>query len=108
VGDPTLRVHHEDGVVLRLLGNEMKALLGRPQLVELEQPVDHRPQQAGVGAQELDVVLVELARLGVIDLQEAIGALAGQEDRHVDQRHDAGLLEEVGQTRSGSPRRCPG
>ena len=65
-------------------------------LLDLVQAVDHRAEDGGVGAQELRVVLVEVARLGGVHLQQAIGPPAGQEDRHVRQRDHAGVLQEGG------------
>ena len=59
--------------------------------------VDHRPQDGGVGAQELGVLLGEVARLAAVHLEQAVGLPAGQEDRHVHQRHGPVLLQEVGE-----------
>ncbi len=72
------------------------ALPYRAALLDQIQAVDHRAEDGGIGAQELDLVLAELPRTGIVDLKDAVGALAGHEDRHVDQRHHAGLLHEGG------------
>lgn len=69
-------------------------LAHRAALLHQVQTVDHRTEDRGVGTQELDFVLSEFSRFGVVDLEDSVGALAGHEDGHVDQRHHTRLLHE--------------
>ena len=63
-------------------------------LVDLVQAVDHGAEDRGVGAQELRILVAEVARLAAVHLQQAVGPPAWQEDRHVRQRDHAGILQE--------------
>ena len=96
IDDAVLRIGDDEGVVVGRLDREAEALLGLAQVADLKQPVDHRPQDGGVGAQELRVFGAEVTRLLGVSLQEAEGSPSGQEDRHVDQCDDSGFLEEGG------------
>lgn len=95
IRDAVVAVGQVDRVVRRGLDRDAEALLGCPQFVDLQEPVHDGTKDRGIRAQELRVGLVEIPRLGVVDLQEAVGSFAGQEDGHVQQRHDTLFLHEI-------------
>lgn len=94
VGDAVVGVGLQDGVVAGRLHDGAEPLLGRVERLQRQQAVDDRPEEGRVGAQELAVVVVEGARHGRIDLQQAEGAAPRKEDRDVGDRLDTGVPDE--------------
>ncbi len=56
-------------MVPHVLDDEAEPLLGRTQAAGLVQAVDEGAEDGGVGAEELGVLLVEVARLGGVHLE---------------------------------------
>ena len=62
----------------------------------LDQPVDDLSQKRTVDPQELDIVIGEIPRRGIVHLQQSIDRATRQEDRRVCQRNDPLLLRDIG------------
>ncbi len=95
VGDPVFGVAEHHDVVARALDHQAKPLVGPPQLDHGFQPVHDGAQHHGVGLEERDVVLIELAPLLRVNLQDTVGLAARQQDRDVYQRDHAMVVKEL-------------